>query len=154
MNAPMNTATIVAKYVNPPGPGKKRGTVKLPDDDFYLVPPAMLGLFKAGGTYEVQYTTSEFNGMPYKTVASVKEKAAAPTAANSTTSPTNYIKDEFILACGALNASIRSGKIEPNEESMTRIINDARRSWLKTFGAKKTPEQKAKEDEFNDGIPF
>lgn len=51
------TADIEVKYVNAVKPGKKLGSIKCSDDQFFLVPPSMLALFSPGMKCKVEYTS-------------------------------------------------------------------------------------------------
>lgn len=74
----MPEAVVVAQYVNQPQAGKKHGSIKTPEGQYYGVPPAMLGLFKPDGTYKIFYESREFQGKTYHTVKTVSEVMAPP----------------------------------------------------------------------------
>lgn len=74
----MPEAVIVAQYVNQPQAGKKQGSIKTPEGQYYGVPPAMLGMFKPNGTYKVFYESRDYQGKTYHTVKTVSEVMPPP----------------------------------------------------------------------------
>ena len=66
----MPTMTMTIKYVNPPKPGKQRGSIKGIDDQIVGVFADKLHLFREGGTYEIDYTETSANGTTYRNVKS------------------------------------------------------------------------------------
>lgn len=63
--------TIEIAYVNPPKQGRKTGSVKTSEGQYYDVWPNMLSLFQPGGTYNVEFTERDFKGTTYRTVQKV-----------------------------------------------------------------------------------
>ena len=61
------TAQIVAKYVNPPKPGKTYGSVKDEAGQYWDIDPRKVQV-EQGGTYTVEYSTREWQGKTYRTI--------------------------------------------------------------------------------------
>ena len=139
----MPVATIVPKYINQPKPGKKEGSIRLADDSFYGVPPALIPQFQMGGTYEVEYTERDWQGKTFRSIKSVKQ-VGAPQANSGGMAPakggygsTDMATAERILVCGALNAAIRAGQINVmNTADVHKAIDGLRATWRQTFGNK------------------
>jgi hypothetical protein len=88
----MPVADITVKYVNPPRPGKKMGSIKTTGDEYYNVWPDKLGLFNAGQNYNIEYDVNDqgfksfkklvgdsANGqVPVGTLAAARAHAPAP----------------------------------------------------------------------------
>lgn len=52
----MPTATITVEYVNQPKPGKKMGSIKGSDGQYYGVWPNDLNQFRQGETVTIEYS--------------------------------------------------------------------------------------------------
>ena len=72
--APLETATVKVQYVNMPKEGKKKGSIKDTEGDYYGVWADKLHDFQAGETYEI--TFRENNG--YRDVVAVKRAPTKP----------------------------------------------------------------------------
>ena len=155
----MPTATIVAKFVNPPQQGKKSGSIKTPENEYYGVPAAMLGQFTQGGTYTVEYKTREWNGKTYKDILSISQ-AQAPSQNQGSGGGSKYGSydaetSERVFVCGALNAFIKAGKIETNANAVVGAVNALRSAWAQTFGKQQSSQAPAKNsNDMNDEIPW
>ena len=101
-------ATIKVQYINQPRPGKKLGSVKTEDGRYFQVWPDKLSSFQPGGTYEVEYESSQFNGKTYDKVTSIA-------AVNGSATPAGN---------GANNGSDRSNRIERQHSQAMAI------AWL------------------------
>jgi hypothetical protein len=66
----MPTTTMTVRYVNPPKPGKQRGSIKGTDDQILGVFADKLHLFESGATYEIEYSETVSNGVTYRNVKS------------------------------------------------------------------------------------
>lgn len=55
----MTLADIEVKFVNPPKPGKKLGSIKTADDGFWLVPPTLLNQLSPGMKCRIEYDESK-----------------------------------------------------------------------------------------------
>lgn len=149
----MLTATITAKFVNPPRAGKKSATIKDTSDKIWLLPPTDLGKFQVGGTYEVAYENVTFNNGASMPAIKASKSVVAPPTGSVTGSSYGHVDAttaERIFVCGAYNAilsSIAHGQV-PTEDQLVAIVNTQRRIWQRTFGGKPTVG-----DEMNDSLP-
>src|SRR6188768_1077779 len=96
------TATIEVEYVNPPKEGKKKGSIKTKDGEYYGVWPDKLHLYAPGNTYTIQYESSEFKGKTYKDVKRIVD-APATTAAKHATNGNGSTKSREMFAMGFVN---------------------------------------------------
>lgn len=151
----MATAQVKVQYVNPPKMGKKNGSIKTPDNQIYGVPPNLLPQFQAGGTYQIEYNSREFNGQWYKTVAGVTPVAAPVPSSNagggSAAPKWDDATPERIFVCGAINAAIEGGVIGFDQATIENAVRTLRNVWANTFGNKAVEQAKG---ELNDEIPF
>lgn len=151
------TTRIQCSFVNPPKPGKTNGSIRVKTGEFYGVKPDMLNQFQPEQTYDIEFTSRQFNGQTYNTITSAKHLVeAAPAAANGAgSSYGKYGKAddataERIFVCGGLNAAISGGHVDLNTEHLTNLVNIFRLVWDDTFGAGEKP----KDDMQGDGIPY
>lgn len=66
----MPTTTMTIAYINPPKPGKQRGSIKGTDGRFLGCFADKFHLFEIGQTYDVEYNEIPMNGTVLKTVKS------------------------------------------------------------------------------------
>jgi hypothetical protein len=144
--APLETATVKVQYVNMPKEGKKKGSIRDSEGDYYGVWADKLHDFQAGETYEI--TFRENNG--YRDVVAVKRapapkvaeekpytvvKTADPRpAANGYYRPTSPRDAERMFVCSILNAFIQTGRIENDGPALSHAVNTLRAVWGETFG--------------------
>jgi hypothetical protein len=158
----MPTATITAKYVNPPQEGKKNGTIKTPEGVYYGLPANWVNQFTQGASYDVEYKENDFKGKTYKTITKFAMSQAAPAQTNSGAASGKYGATddktaERIFCCGALNAAIHSGKVELRTESLAGLTNILRDVWALTFGAApraSAPTRQPLNEEIGDDVPY
>lgn len=144
----MKTANINVKYVNQPGEGKKRGTLKTADGELYGVMVGMLGQFTPNNTYDVTYSERPYNGQIYKTIETAKQTSSGGSSTGRTRDATSSVDAERMFVCSLLNAYIQAGKIDLRSDSVisaTRFLRDA---WRATFGSVQQSE------DLNDEIPY
>src|SRR5437016_10598295 len=67
----MPKETVTIAYVNQPKEGKKMGSIKTTNGQYFNVYLDKLGLFGVGQTYEIEYGSREFQGKMYHNVKSV-----------------------------------------------------------------------------------
>ena len=66
----MPTTTMTVAYINPPKPGKQRGSIKGTDGRFLGCFADKFHLFEIGQTYDIEYNEVPMNGTILKTVKS------------------------------------------------------------------------------------
>lgn len=146
----MTTETITVQYVNPPEEGKRWGSVKATNRQYYGVAADDMAKFQKGATYEVEYETKEIRGKTYRTIKSARPAQQA-NGAGSYRGDASPETAERIYVCGIVNAAVHAG-IKPEADTLAHITNNARMAWHRTFGvvAGKNPNRTDMDDE----IPF
>jgi hypothetical protein len=137
----MPTMTMTVRYVNPPKPGKQRGSIKGTDDQIVGVFADKLHLFREGETYEIEYTETSANGTTYRNVKSAtaveapaptSEAAASPAYSSyRETSPTDAKR---MFVCANLSALIRAGEVKNDKASLWNATQLLCSLWDHTFG--------------------
>jgi len=138
----MNTATIVAQYLNPPKPGRKTGSVKDADGQYWDIWPDKMAQMQQGGTYQIEYETREYNGKTYCTIKSiVGGQAPAPKAngMNGAAKPANGNgyggkNDEQIFVMAILKSGIEAGHVTWDRGQIADTIKTLRTIYSETFG--------------------
>lgn len=135
----MPTITLTVKYVNPPKPGKKRGSIKDTDDQMFGVFPDKLHLFETGKTYEVEYTSNEVGGVVYNTVKSATPLATSaprniPIGNGGSYKETSARDAERMFVCSILNAAVQGQQVEFNHQRVLAAVQFLRGIWQQTFG--------------------
>lgn len=137
----MPTATITAKYVNPPKEGKKKGSVKTADDQMFGVWADKISHFQVGGIYDIEYTEETGqDGKVWKTIKTATKKGESrPTfgggGARNSYRETSAKDAERMFVCSILNAAIAAGKVEFSGEKLRFAVNGLRSVWADTFAA-------------------
>lgn len=131
----MARATIQVKYVNQPREGMKNGSVKTAEGVLYGVPPPLLPQFQPGGTYNVEYNTSQFQGRTYSTIsaASAMVQSGAPLQSGSKFHA-NDETAERIFVCGIINAAVGNGSLSVNRAELVAAVSACREAWQAAFG--------------------
>jgi len=157
----MPNATVTVAYVNPPKPGKKMGSIKDTNDEYYGVYPEKLSLFQKGGTYEIDYLVQG----DFKKVRDVKPAGGMALSGGTTQNgnggnyrPTSPVDAERMYVCSLVNAGIQAGRIDFTEGAIEAATNAARNAWRNTFGAvtplnTPAPPVRGRSD-MDDDIPF
>jgi hypothetical protein len=141
----MSTQTqIEVAYVNDPKPGGKKGSVKTKDGAYYGVWADKLSLFKPGGTYEVEYDESQFQGKTYRNIKT--DKGIKTILEPGTETPDQYKSNgtfkyatnptdaERMFVCSILNAYVAAGKVMLNSTEIEHGVKMLRSVWGDTFG--------------------
>lgn len=138
--------TITVAYVNPPKEGKRNGSIKTVEGAYYDCPPALLGMFAKGGTYNVNTTSREWQGRTFHTIASLEAQPTAPDQAARRFAPDPkpngngaYLdaerkKQEQIFVQGILQAYIKAGLVQLNPTQITHAISMLQSVWGESFG--------------------
>lgn len=147
-------ATVQVRYVNRPKPGKKMGSIKTADDVYFSVHPSKLGYFQPGGTYDIEYSSREYNGTVFYTVENIANSdgavpAPAPRAQQRSASPAtqaapaqfmkNPKEQEQIFCVAIMKSMIEAGQIQPTMQDHIDTINSLREVFRQTFGKQETP---------------
>lgn len=139
----MPTATISVQYVNPPKPGKKQGSVKTVDGQFYGVDPTQLGQFSPGGTYTVEYDTHTYQGKEYKTFR--RMDGALPLPAPVATARPAHTQAVEMFVMGVIGRSLQGVGTLPDREILTTWVKALRWAWIDGFASISPPDDDGKE---------
>lgn len=157
----LHTATVTVKFVNPPKEGKKKGSIKGANDEFFFVWADKLGQYEKGKTYEVEYEESDFNGQTYRTIKNVKPsgngsaaQSAAPATSGAYYKPTSPVDSERMFVCAILAAGIKSGQIKFGADTLVPAIAHIRTAYKQTLGRIDDPTPATRRAELDDEIPF
>jgi hypothetical protein len=136
----MNTKTVKVKYVNQPKEGRKTGSIKTADGEYFDVWPDQLPKFKQGSSYEVEYASREYNGKTYHTVKSIVNGANGAAGGNG---ETQDVRQNSIIRQHSQEMALRYMAIQveaqgsaekgmPDTETLRKLIDwfqrDARRT--------------------------
>lgn len=159
----MNTATITIEWKK--GEFNKGGYSSVRSGDvFYSAQRNLYNTLDMGKKYEVSYETNEKGYHTIKSAKLIGEAQAQSSVGTTKYGATDDKTAERIFCCGALNAFIAAGKIEPSAESVRKATDALRVAWRQTFGspapatAKTTSTTAAPHapvrDDIDDEIPF
>jgi hypothetical protein len=133
---------------HPAAPGKKVATVVAAGGTRFDIWPEQLANIQVGGRYEVEVADREFNGRVYRKIVKATPYGTSDGSVTATAyaragngngasdhKPTSPQDSERMFTCSLLNAFIRAGQIEPNEDHLVKAIEVLRRAYRRTFGA-------------------
>lgn len=147
----MPTAEITCQYVNFPKAGKRRGSIKSSEGDYYWGSDTTLRQFAVGEVCTVEYDTQPKDGggewRTIKRKVSTTSPGSTPTQVRNRTNPADS-KQIFVTAL--LKEGIASGKIEPSKVGVVSAGNALKAAYEELFG---TPAKQTTEAELNDEIP-
>ena len=145
-------AEITIQYVNAPKPGKKFGSIKSSEGDYYGAPPAMLKMFSVGEVCKIEFTTSE-DGQ-WKSIT--KKIGGAPKQAGPIPVPqirarSNPVDNEHIFITACLKEFIAAGKVELETTAIVTAVNTIRDAFRFTLGGL---ERQRNEKDMQDEVPY
>ena len=144
----MPTAEITVQYLNNPKPGKKMGSVKSSEGDYYNCPPQMLHIFKVGEVCKVEFTERpKEGGGSWKTLVTKLGGALSPKGPVPMRAMTNPKDSQQIFMTALLKEMVIP------EDTASGIIQKGRyckEAYQVLFG---TVEKQNTEAEMNDEIP-
>ena len=138
MNAQaLQEAVVEVRYADPPREGKKQATIKTAAGDVYGMAPAMLGLFRKGCRYRIEYTTRDFKGRHYHTIVKSEPVATAAEPANqrAAAAPGSPSEAEVDFVSRCLAASIASCAVGRSREELTERARMLRQVYRDAFGS-------------------
>lgn len=130
----MAVANVTVKYVNPPRPGKKKGSIKTDADEYIGVWPDKLHLFEPGNSYRIIYTENEY-GKTFTSFAGEDSQAPQRPVAkpNGFTRPGATSAD--IAATGCVQQWLRgagqAGKNFPDANTLEWMFRSVLDGWNK-----------------------
>jgi hypothetical protein len=132
---------ITPSFVNPPRPGKKMGSAKLPDNSILYFYPDKVSL-TPGQAVTVEYADKMFGDKPAKVIERVVQPngsnghaAPAPSGGGYQRAGTDKETAERIYVCGIINAAVSAGKLDLSTDALISATEAARDAWAATFGA-------------------
>jgi hypothetical protein len=157
------TRTITVKYSDPPAQGKKQATVKDTEGNIYGYFPDSMQAPQVGQTYEVDFTSREYNGRTYHTLKDLRPAGGQPQAtqgqstANAGQPQVSNNRDMKILVQGLAQALISSGQPLTQESLhaacniVTNVVQQRERGVTSVDGGNPQQQQSAPP---SDEIPF
>lgn len=112
------TATITVKSNSPPEAGKKKNKIVDVSGDFYYAFPDKAAHLTEGGTFDITFTTSRFNGYDIRNIEGGRRSQAAPQAPRAGSagaaagSAGSSHQDEHIFVSMMLKEAVRSGRLD------------------------------------------
>ena len=134
----MTTETVTVAFVNAPKDGKAYGSIKTQDGKFISVHGDKLGQFQKGGSYVVEYETTEKGYHNFKRLVS---NGNTPQAAPAGAPPRadDLATAERIFVCGAVNNAVAAGH-STDWPSLVALVNNLRNAFAFTFGGRQPPQ--------------
>ena len=166
---------ITVAQVQPPPPGKQKGSIKDVSGKYWFVWPQDMRSFVVGSTYIIQeYDT--YNTQTGKTYYTIKRfqmvmggaaGGAAPRAAPSPSEADGQRRLD-IFVCGSFNNYLSNPNINPDTLTamhVVEVLQKFKQGWMGVFGPSPLPSRQAqrqdsissgpqREDDMNDDIPF
>jgi len=136
----MNVATIEVKSTADPEEGKKQGSVFTADGQKFKCWPDMLGRFRPGNAYKVEFDTTEYKGHTIRTIKRAKpapnamapiEQERSSRPAPSLDTPTNQ---ELMFVTRVLSAMVQGGRVAQSEEELAKAAQMLRGAYRRIFG--------------------
>ena len=166
----MPEATITISDIRAPEQGKKMYKAFDTQGGQWQIWPDKSNLYAVGGTYSIEYQSSNFKGTTYNTISKLLSSqggsGAAPSMAAQRPGPAQITppgqfrgtapapvddKGEDIFVCGGFNNIMSNPSVNPlvlNQDEMNGIVLMLRRAWS---ASKSRPKSR---DDMNDEIPI
>lgn len=145
------TATITAKYINPPRNGNPRASWSIKDErgDYWGFYPDKVGKPEQGRQITVEWKEREYGGKTYKDITAIlgtsgdtgptaprpaSTSGSAPAASNGyrKTDPDDAIR---MWVCSLINAGIQAGTVDPYDGArLTDAGLAAKEAYRNLFG--------------------
>lgn len=127
----MTRATVTVEYVNMPKPGKKKGSIKTKELEYIGAWPEELANFKEGGTYDIEYSDSDFKGKTYHNLEALLAdvSAAHPTPAQSHSSGSDIsVKEKAMFLMSVVGRGMGSGAFT-DTDAVVALTRKASEVW-------------------------
>lgn len=147
------TADITVQYINPPKEGKKMGSIKAADGQYYNVFPDLLGQFSKGMRCKVEYTSKpRDDGGEWRTIKKIVGNGSAPVVPkNDYRARSNPAEAKQIAVLALAKECITRLSYEQlNEAALVAILNMCSRAYDKTLGGVQAQQR----DDMDDSINF
>lgn len=138
----MPILTLTVARIDPPRPnGGKNGKIVGTGGETIYAPPSKTAKFIPGHTYEIDYSTSDWNGKSYNNLESFHEvegakPSASPSPANGSGGsyrPTSPQDAERMWTCAIVTALIKAGEVKNDKQQLWAATQMARGVWKHTF---------------------
>lgn len=157
--------TVKVAYVNPPKEGKKMGSIKTPDGQYYGVWADKLYQFQQGQSYDVEYETGQYNGRETRTIKKVIETGRASSGSAQRTSGGSQPDDAkatAIFVTGIIGKALQGAGTVPDRDTMADMVYNCAAGFeagmkrLKQASQQRAADPQAPTDFPTDGdeIPF
>ena len=148
----MPVAEITCQFVNPPKPGKRNGSIKSAEGDYYWGSQATIAEFRQGEVVKIEYTTKpKDGGGEWRTI--VKKIGGAPPVSPNipqVRARSNPSDSEQIFTTALLKEFIAAGKIELSTAEIIAAVNALRSAYRNTFGG---TEKQKNDTDMQDEVP-
>lgn len=152
MSTQTRTGDLNIGFVNPVKPGKKNGSIKSKEGDFYLCPPAMLSQFAQGETCKIEFKEETGkDGTIWRTITKkIGGAATTPPGFQAPRQRTNPTDSKQIFVTALLKEFVATGKVETSKTAVVTAGNALKDAYEELFG---TPAKQETEATLNDEIP-
>ena len=143
----MPEATITISDIRAPEQGKKMYKAFDTQGGQWQIWPDKSNLYAVGGTYSIEYQSSNFKGTTYNTISKLLGSLGGSSQAPAPVDD----KGEDIFVCGGFNNIMSNPSVNPlvlNQDEMNGIVLMLRRAWS---ASKSRPKSR---DDMNDEIPI
>ena len=142
---PNETAEITVQYVNYPKEGKKYGSIKSSEGDYFSAMPPMLRMFTTGEVCTIEFKTTPEG---YKNLVKKIGTTKAPPLSPPPRQRTNPIDTENMFVTALLKSFIEAGKIELSTTDIVAAIQDIKKAY------RFTSTEKQISDDLNDSVDY
>lgn len=137
----MPSLTMTIDRIEQPKEGKPSGKIIGTNGESIGAFQNKLGKFVPGRTYEIDYSTKEWNGRVFKNLEGATEVEASKVVQMPTPVATAapYVnKDEQIFVCALLKELIAAGHVKYDKGELWEATKTLRGLWGATFGERST----------------
>ena len=140
----MNVAEATIQYVNPPKEGKKWGSIKTSEGDYYSGPMSVIGQAKPGDVRKFNWEPFG-DGTGKKIVSWLQVAQATPKQINRPSTSPSDSRQIFITAC--LKEFIGVGKVDLTVTDLVQALKTLGESYDRWHNPQRA-------DDLNDEIPY
>lgn len=142
----MGILTMTVASIVPSSQGKTRSRLVGEDGVQIGIFADKLHMIKIGQTYEIVHTDGQYQNVQTATLVPGRERPATqplravpaspapPPAAVGAYGNVSADTAERIFVCGALNAALQSGQVQPTRQSVGVFVNVLRGVWRDSLG--------------------
>ena len=142
----MPVAEITVQYVNFAKPGKKFGSVKSSEGNYYWGPDKLLHAFQQGEVCKIEY--SENNG--FNSIGKKLGSTKAPPLTPPPRQRTNPVDAENMFIIALLKEFVAAGKVDLSTTEIAQAVKMIREAYRVTLGGL----EKQRSDEMDDAVEY